>query len=74
MRRSGVESGGGIGMNKNVQPPAAQQRKEIEAFEADPIAQQQAQLGWWVQTQRDDAAAYRKMMRELNPVGLLVWD
>jgi hypothetical protein len=53
---------------------AAQQRKEIDAFEADPIAQQQAHLDWWVQTQRDDAAAYRQMMRELNPVGLLVWD
>jgi predicted esterase YcpF (UPF0227 family) len=49
-------------------------KAEIDQFEADERAQLQQQLDCWWQSRRDEAAEYRKMMRELNPVGLIIWD
>jgi hypothetical protein len=53
----------------------ARRRLKQELDELDnPRAQYQAILDRWVQSQRDEAAEYRRMMRELNPVGLVIWD
>jgi len=56
--------------NKKVNKRMAAELAEVE----DPIISGQLQLDRWWQLRLDDAAAYRKMMRELNPVGLLIWD
>jgi hypothetical protein len=48
-------------------------RDEVAEFEADKCAQAQQQLDWWWQNKLDAAAEERRMMKELNPVGLKVW-
>ena len=55
------------------QRTAKRLRQELAAFEADQRAQVQQRIDWWVQSQRDVEAEYRRLMRELNPTGLKIW-
>ena len=48
-------------------------RKQIEAFESDPVAKAQAVLDKWWQARLDDEAEHRRLMRDLNPTGLRIW-
>jgi hypothetical protein len=52
---------------------SAKIRKDIEAFENDPVAKAQAVIDRWWQSRLDEAAERRRMMRELNPTGLRIW-
>jgi hypothetical protein len=47
--------------------------KDLEAFEADPVARRQQQIDRWWQERLDAAAEHRRMMQELNPTGLKIW-
>jgi hypothetical protein len=52
---------------------ARRAQQELAEFENNPQATGQAILDRWWQSQRDDAAEYRRRMRELNPTGLKIW-
>jgi hypothetical protein len=39
----------------------------------DPVVKVQLQLDRWWQSERDEAAEYHRLMRELNPTGFKIW-
>jgi hypothetical protein len=47
---------------------------ELDAFNNDPQRLGQAQIDRWWQSRLDEKAEYRRMMKELNPIGLVIWD
>ena len=70
-----VPSDGGEAMTARTyeQRAAAQLHKEIQEFEGNPQATGQAILDRLWQARLDEAEEQRRLMRELNPIGLRIW-
>ena len=49
-------------------------QQEYAEFHADAQRTGQAQLDHWWQSRLDEEAEYRRLMKELNPTGLRIWD